>query len=44
MSIYCCAYLGYKQVACADTTAVEMQGLNVFIHIAYYLNRVQYGE
>ena len=39
MSIYCCADLGYKEVAGADAAAVEMQGPDVFVYIAYYLNR-----
>ena len=31
MSIYCCAYLGYKQVAFANLAAVEMDTLNLLV-------------
>lgn len=40
MSIYCCADLGYKEVAGADTAAVEMQGPDVFIYVTDDFDRI----
>ena len=40
MSIYCCAYLGYKQVAFADLTAIEMQTLNLLVRRTDNLDRL----
>ena len=40
MSIYCCAYLGYKQVALTYLAAVEMQTFDLNVRATDYLYRL----
>ena len=40
VSIYCCAYLGYKQVSFSNLTTVKMDPLNLFLGLANDLNRL----
>ena len=40
MSIYCCAYLGYKHIACFDLATIEVQTVDLFVGATDYLNRL----